>query len=115
MFESFSTASRAVVVRAQEEAKALRHVTIGPEHLTLGILEVEPAVLAALGTSREQAEAAANTTHEVVDGTPTGTLTFDEGIRDIFAVAHHLAAATRSPYIEPQHIAAGIASVPVHA
>lgn len=109
MFERFGFASRAVVVRAHEEAKRLRHTTIGPEHLTLGILDTEPAVLATFGATREQVEGAANSTHTAVDGIPTGHLPFDVGIREIFSAANLLAAVTGSPYVDPRHIAAGIA------
>jgi ATP-dependent Clp protease ATP-binding subunit ClpA len=38
MFERFTSDARAVVVRAQEEARALRHDYIGTEHLLLGVL-----------------------------------------------------------------------------
>lgn len=109
MFEHFSDASRQIVVRAQEEAKRLRHTTIGREHLILGILHIAPDVLSAFGSTREQAEAAANATHEVVDRTPTGHMPFDEGIRDIFGAANHVSAVMRAPFIEPHHLAAGIA------
>jgi ATP-dependent Clp protease ATP-binding subunit ClpC len=38
VFERFTDASRSVVVVAQEEARRLRHATIGTEHLLLGVL-----------------------------------------------------------------------------
>jgi Clp amino terminal domain, pathogenicity island component len=38
MFERFTAEARAVVVRAQEEARSLRHDYIGTEHLLLGVL-----------------------------------------------------------------------------
>jgi ATP-dependent Clp protease ATP-binding subunit ClpA len=38
MFERFTSAARTAVVRAQEEARGLRHSHIGPEHVLLGVL-----------------------------------------------------------------------------
>ena len=38
MFERFTAEARSAVVRAQEEARALRHEYIGTEHLLLGVL-----------------------------------------------------------------------------
>lgn len=38
MFERFTTDAREVVVRARAEARALKHPTIGTEHLLLGLL-----------------------------------------------------------------------------
>lgn len=38
MFERFTSASRDVVVRAQQEARALSHPIAGTEHLLLGLL-----------------------------------------------------------------------------
>jgi hypothetical protein len=40
VFERFTSAARQVLVLAQEEARALRHDYVGPEHLLLGLLEV---------------------------------------------------------------------------
>jgi len=41
MFERFTASARAAVVRAQEEARDLRHGYIGSEHLLLGLLRGE--------------------------------------------------------------------------
>jgi ATP-dependent Clp protease ATP-binding subunit ClpA len=49
MFERFTDAARAVVVRAQEEATALGHDRIGTEHLLLGVAAGEGGILASLG------------------------------------------------------------------
>ena len=38
MFERFTSSAREVVVRAQAEARQLRHPTVGTEHLLLGLL-----------------------------------------------------------------------------
>ena len=48
MFERFTQAARSVVVRAQDEARALRHDEITPDHLLLAILVVPHHPVAAL-------------------------------------------------------------------
>jgi ATP-dependent Clp protease ATP-binding subunit ClpA len=57
MFERFTHGAREVVVRAQEEARALRHGWIGTEHLLLGLLDGGEGrrLLAGLGVEREAA------------------------------------------------------------
>lgn len=39
MFERFTVESRAVVLRAQDEARQLRHTCVGTEHLLLALLD----------------------------------------------------------------------------
>lgn len=48
MFERFTNEARAVVVRAQEEARTLSHGYIGTEHLLLGLLNVPSQACTAL-------------------------------------------------------------------
>jgi ATP-dependent Clp protease ATP-binding subunit ClpA len=47
VFERFTESARMVVVYAQEEARALGHPHIGAEHLLLGVVRVETAILPA--------------------------------------------------------------------
>jgi ATP-dependent Clp protease ATP-binding subunit ClpC len=47
VFERYTEAARQVVVLAQEEARTLGHRHIGAEHLLLGVVRVEPAILPA--------------------------------------------------------------------
>jgi ATP-dependent Clp protease ATP-binding subunit ClpA len=57
MFERFTDQARAVIVRAQEESRRLRHPYIGTEHLLLGLLDpstgATATVLADAGVTRE--------------------------------------------------------------
>ena len=57
MFERFTDRARRVVVRAQEEARALDHDYIGTEHILLGLLRegqgVAAKALASLGIGQE--------------------------------------------------------------
>jgi ATP-dependent Clp protease ATP-binding subunit ClpA len=59
MFERFTTSAREVVVRAQVEARELRHGSIGTEHLLL-------ALVARPGTATAQVLARHGVTHETV-------------------------------------------------
>lgn len=110
MFESFSDASRRAVVRAQAEAKAQKHMVIGREHLALGILLTSPETLDVLGSSRDRLEWAAWVKFKRVDSIPTGALPFIPEIGAVFDVARIVAGATGSPFIEPAHLAAGLAA-----
>jgi hypothetical protein len=47
MFERFTEKARQVLIHAQEEARTLGHHHIGAEHLLLGVVRVEPAILPA--------------------------------------------------------------------
>jgi ATP-dependent Clp protease ATP-binding subunit ClpA len=62
MFERFTHEARAVVVRAQEEARALGHSWIGCEHLLLGVLAQQQtpgaAVLGRFGVTTDNFRAA---------------------------------------------------------
>jgi ATP-dependent Clp protease ATP-binding subunit ClpA len=57
MFERFTKAARSAVIQAQEDARALGHHTILPEHLLLGVLSDEhdraAAAVRSLGLERE--------------------------------------------------------------
>lgn len=61
MFERFTPTARDVVVRAQQEARDLRHTRIGTEHLLLGVLAQPDAagvrVLTELGVTLPAARA----------------------------------------------------------
>ncbi|WNV76991.1 Clp protease N-terminal domain-containing protein [Geodermatophilus sp. DSM 44513] len=61
MFERFTAEARQVVVLAQEEARSLRHASIGTEHLLLALLGQDTPAAAALrrhGLTREEVAAA---------------------------------------------------------
>jgi ATP-dependent Clp protease ATP-binding subunit ClpC len=46
MFKRFDEDTRQIVVRAEDEARKLRHNYIGTEHLLLGLLRVENEITA---------------------------------------------------------------------
>ena len=41
MFERFTAWGREVIVMAQDEARGLKHASLGPEHLLLGLLRFQ--------------------------------------------------------------------------
>jgi ATP-dependent Clp protease ATP-binding subunit ClpA len=61
MFERFTTTSRQVVTHAFAEAEALRHPSVGTEHLLLGLLDQEGdgtrAILLDAGLTRDRVQA----------------------------------------------------------
>ena len=110
MFEAFSDASRKAVIRAQEEAKIQQHTVIGREHLALGILLTAPDTLQHHGSNRRTLEGAAWVKYKRVGARPTGHLPLGTGIREVFEVARVVALIMGSPFVEPEHLAAGIAA-----
>ncbi len=72
MFERFTKDAREAVVSAQEEARALDHAWIGPEHLLLGVVARTGApgarTLARLGITPEACRAAIGSPRPFDDG-----------------------------------------------
>jgi transcriptional regulator with XRE-family HTH domain len=111
-FERFTRRAREVVVRAEREARALGHDTVGPGHLLLGILslEEEPAARALedLGVDLEAARRAV--LREVGKGeggdgrrlsfAPEARKALEDALREARALGHH--------YIGTQHVLLGL-------
>jgi predicted DNA-binding transcriptional regulator AlpA len=111
MFGDFSTAGRAVVVRAQEEARSLRHGYIGTEHLLLALLsDAAPGVrqrLGSLGIGHTGIRAAIEAECPPDDVAPLGHIPFTPRAKDILVKA----AALATPPVEPHHIARAVAGL----
>jgi len=96
MFERFSTWGRQVVITAQDEARALRHAAIGPEHLVLGLLRDERGlggrVLRRMGGSYEQARAdlrpGDRTTAGQIPFTPRAKKVLEQAMREALSLGH---------------------------
>jgi ATP-dependent Clp protease ATP-binding subunit ClpC len=109
-FEQFTVPARHVVVRAQEEARALGHDHLGAEHL-LGLLREERGlasrVLAALGLALE----------EVRRRVPAGgsghveQLRFDASAQKVLEGALSEAEAMHHPFIGTEHMLLGLAGL----
>jgi predicted DNA-binding transcriptional regulator AlpA/ATP-dependent Clp protease ATP-binding subunit ClpA len=105
MFEAFSDAGRAIIIRAQEEARRLRHDSIGTEHLLLAVLsDAAPTVrqqLGALGITRADIEADVEAQFPPGDDVPIGHIPFTTRSKTILSSATELATGP----VEPRHIA----------
>jgi hypothetical protein len=111
-FASFTAASRAVIVRAQEEARSLRHGYIGTEHLLLATLsDAAPGVrprLAAIGVEREAVRAEIERRCPSGDTALVGHIPFTPRAKDIVTEA----ASLGSGQVEPHHLALALAREP---
>jgi predicted DNA-binding transcriptional regulator AlpA len=107
-FGNFTTASRAVVVRAQEEARSLRHFYLGTEHLLLAVLsDAAPAVrrrLATIGVERADILAAVEARCPSGPVAPTGHIPFTPRSKAILTDAAEIAGGA----VEPHHLAQAI-------
>jgi transcriptional regulator with XRE-family HTH domain len=111
-FERFTRRAREVVVRAEREARALKHDTVGPEHLLLGILslEEEPAARALEELGVDLAAARQSVLRAVGErqGADARRLSFapearkalEDSLREARALGHH--------YIGTQHVLLGL-------
>jgi ATP-dependent Clp protease ATP-binding subunit ClpA len=83
MFERFTVDARQAVLAAQDEARALHHGHIGPEHLLLGIATVPDgaALLSRMGldAARLRADLAARRDPEALDEDALAALGIDVG------------------------------------
>lgn len=102
VFEHFSQEARAVVVRAQENARELGHDYIGTEHLLLGMLRqdgVAHDALASLGMSWDSARA------EIVQlvgrgqGAPPGQMPLSPRAKNAIQRSRRVADKLGSPQI----------------
>jgi predicted DNA-binding transcriptional regulator AlpA len=104
-FGDCSDTARAVILRAQEEARSLRHPYIGTEHLLLAVLS-DAAVsmrqrLASIGIGHDGIRAAIEAASPPGEVAPTGHIPFTPRAKDVLMDAASLTA----PPIEPSHIA----------
>jgi Clp amino terminal domain, pathogenicity island component len=109
VFERFSTWGRQVVIAAQDEARALRHSAIGPEHLVLGLLRDERGlggdVLRRMGLDYERARAAMRpgdrTTAGQIPFTPRAKKVLEQAMREALSLGHD--------GISSEHVVLGLA------
>jgi hypothetical protein len=113
MFELFTERARQVVVLGQEEARALRHGYIGPEHLLIGLLRVDDGraarVLASLGVTLERVRvdvvrvvgSGEHVDSRQISFTPQAKKVLEAALDESLKFGHH--------YIGTEHILLGIA------
>lgn len=105
MFERFSEPARLVVVYAQEEARGLGHQHIGAEHLLLGVVRVETAILPA-GLDDIRARIGKG------PGTWSGQIPFTSGARSTLERSVGEATALGHDHIAPAHLLLGLSEEP---
>ena len=105
MFERFSEPARLVVVYAQEEARALGHPHIGAEHMLLGVVRVETAILPA-GLDDIRARIGKG------PGTWSGQIPFTSGAKSTLERAVGEALALGHTHVAPAHLLLGLAGEP---
>jgi hypothetical protein len=105
VFERFSESARLVVVLAQEEARGIGHPHIGAEHLLLGVVRVEHAILPA-GVEDIRARIGRG------PGTHAGQIPFTPGAKATLERAAGEALALGHSSIEPAHLLLGLADEP---
>ena len=112
MFERFTDRGRRIVVLAQEEARRLRHSTIGPEHLLLALLQTEglaTQVLDSLGVDRPGVRRAVE--QSLGTGTtpaPEGHIPFAKGAKKVLEFSLREALGLGHNYIGTEHILLGV-------
>jgi Clp amino terminal domain, pathogenicity island component len=105
VFERFTESARLVVVHAQEEARGLGHRHIGAEHLLLGVVRVEEAILpAGLGDIRARIGKG--------PGGASGQIPFTSGAKATLERALREAQALGHDDIAPSHLLLGLADEP---
>ena len=114
MFERFTDAARRVVVYAQEEARGLRHDSIGTEHLLLGLLaDVEDPTAEVLAAHGMAADAVRD---EVVaiEGRgrrpPSGHMPFTAQMKRVLESSLSEARALGHEVIDTEHLLLGLTS-----
>ncbi|MEN3283446.1 MAG: ATP-dependent Clp protease ATP-binding subunit ClpC [Solirubrobacteraceae bacterium] len=105
MFERFSHAARQVIIHAQEEARGLGHAHIGAEHILLGVVRVETAILPA-GLDDIRARIGKRS------GGWLGQIPFTPGAKGTLERAAREATALGHDHIAPAHLLLGLSEEP---
>jgi ATP-dependent Clp protease ATP-binding subunit ClpC len=113
MFERFTDPARRVVVFAQDEARRLNHVHIGPEHLLLGVVregkDAGARALASFGLTLD------DTRRRVEADLPRGVqgpgshIPFTEPAKQVLEQSLHTALQLKHKRIGTEHIVLGLA------
>ena len=112
MFERFTGQSRQVATFAEEEARALRHPTIGTEHLLLGLLREEEGiagkVLRDLGLIIEAVHVEVKNTHAAMPDDVPAHIPFTPRAKKVLELALREALSLGHNYIGTEHILLGL-------
>ncbi|MGZ4258477.1 MAG: Clp protease N-terminal domain-containing protein, partial [Gaiellaceae bacterium] len=112
MFERFTERARQVVVLAQDEARALKHNSIGTEHILLGLLREEEGlaarVLESLDITVEEVRAQVARIVGQGDEVTTGQIPFTPRAKKVLELALREALSLGHNYIGTEHILLGL-------
>ena len=109
MFERFTAEARTVVIRAQEEARAMRHDSIGTEHILLGLFTMPTSVAARALRNLGITAAAVRTGIEEKVGlgaedSPAGHIPFTKRAKKVLELSLREALQLKHNYIGTEHI-----------
>ena len=114
VFERLTTHARHVVVRAQEEARGLKHDYVGTEHLLLGLLREEEGraakVLASLGVTFESARRQVVRIVGAGEKHSPAQMRFTTPAKKSLELALHEALSLGHDYIGTEHLLLGLVS-----
>ena len=112
MFERFTAEARAVVVRAQEEARSLQHHYIGTEHVLLGLFAMPTTVAAQalrqVGITAASVREAIEAEVGLGEGAPAGHIPFTKRAKKVLELALREALGLKHNYIGTEHILLGM-------
>jgi ATP-dependent Clp protease ATP-binding subunit ClpC len=110
MFERFDQPGRQVVVRAQEEARRLRHDYIGTEHLLLGLLadDVAGRALRGLGVTTEHVRADVAKIIGWGSTESSGQIPFTPRAKKVLELGLRESLVLSSNHIGPEHVLLGL-------
>jgi ATP-dependent Clp protease ATP-binding subunit ClpC len=112
VFERFTDSARAVVVLAQDEARAFNHNYIGTEHLLLGLLRQEDGVAAAaLRNLRVDAGDVRDQVVSIIgrgDQAPSTRIPFTPRSKKVLELSLREALALDCDYIGTEHLLLGM-------
>jgi len=112
LFERFTERARQVVVLAQEESRALRHIYIGTEHILLGLLREEEGlaarVLQSLGITVERVRDQVAQIIGRGEEPPVDMFPFTPRAKKVLELALREALSLGHNYIGTEHILLGL-------
>jgi ATP-dependent Clp protease ATP-binding subunit ClpC len=113
MFERFTEPARRVVVFAQDEARRLNHVHIGPEHLLLGVVregkDVGARALASFGLTLEDTRRRVEADLPRGPRGPGSNIPFTEPAKTVLEHSLQAALDLKHKHIGTEHIVLGLA------
>ncbi|HIK43259.1 MAG TPA: ATP-dependent Clp protease ATP-binding subunit [Leptolyngbyaceae cyanobacterium M65_K2018_010] len=108
MFEHFTNTAIAVIMKAQEEARRLRHNFVGTEQLLLGLIKEDASVAARVldefGVNLNDARAEVEAIIGRGSGSVPPEIPFTPKVKQVFEQAFQEARKMDAAYIEPEHL-----------